>query len=623
MVEQLSVVPTHLELDTVRELLGDNPGTLDALAEAEQSGVLRLHHDGIGFRHEIARRAIEHSLPAVRRRALNATVLGLLKTRRGLDVTWLVHHAVAAGDTDTLLAQAPLAARQATRAGSHRQALAHYEAVLPYADRLPLADRAELLDDYAWELYIAHRFSAAVEAGRQAIELREQAATDEPGLVALAETLLRVSRHRYMAGDTAAAREAVERAGRVATVVGSYDAGSRALLASTTVYRGMMLALTGCPTEAVPLLEHGRELAAAAGRTDLVALCLNYLGVALADLGDPRGLPYLRDSLATATRNGDHESAARGYTNLAEVLFRQGRTDELADCVERGIEFTCDRGFWSHQYNLELHQALVCLRRGDWAGADEILGRLDAVDEPGMLYVYLAPVLGRLLARRGELDAAEELLAEAWHRSWLQRSMVGIVYTAVAYAEWAWLSARPDVADAIYQRLELDDHEPLPGIEYSIAELFGYLTRAGVTVEPYAGVSRPWPDRVADPYERALALADAGTVESTLEALELLDGLGATAAARLIRTKLRELGVQRIPRGARASTRKNPAGLTHRQLDVLMLIADGLTNAEIAGRLVVSVRTVDHHVSAVLDKLGARSRREAAAAADSLGLVPA
>ncbi|HVH22238.1 MAG TPA: helix-turn-helix transcriptional regulator, partial [Pseudonocardia sp.] len=61
-----------------------------------------------------------------------------------------------------------------------------------------------------------------------------------------------------------------------------------------------------------------------------------------------------------------------------------------------------------------------------------------------------------------------------------------------------------------------------------------------------------------------------------------------------------------------ASTRANPAGLTQRQLDVLDLLADGLTNAEIAERLVVSVRTVDSHVAAVLAKLGVRTRREAA-----------
>ena len=76
----------------------------------------------------------------------------------------------------------------------------------------------------------------------------------------------------------------------------------------------------------------------------------------------------------------------------------------------------------------------------------------------------------------------------------------------------------------------------------------------------------------------------------------------------------------RVPRGPRAVTRANPAGLTPRQLAVLGLLREGMTNAEIADRLVLSVRTVDHHVAAVLDKLGVRSRREAAAAADELGV---
>jgi DNA-binding NarL/FixJ family response regulator len=72
------------------------------------------------------------------------------------------------------------------------------------------------------------------------------------------------------------------------------------------------------------------------------------------------------------------------------------------------------------------------------------------------------------------------------------------------------------------------------------------------------------------------------------------------------------------PRGPVPSTRANPAGLTERQLDVLDLVAEGLTNGEIAARLVVSTRTVDHHVSAVLAKLGVTTRREVARRAREL-----
>jgi len=172
--------------------------------------------------------------------------------------------------------------------------------------------------------------------------------------------------------------------------------------------------------------------------------------------------------------------------------------------------------------------------------------------------------------------------------------------------------------------------------------LLRYLARAGLGsfeegLGSFEGCPEPWAaglrgdwraaaaawERAGDPYEQALELAESGEVEPTLRALQILDDLGATPAATLVRRRLRDLGVQRIPRGASATTRANPAGLTPRQVDVLTLVATGMTNAEIAERLVVSVRTVDHHVSAVLGKLGASSRREAARAAGPLGLPAA
>jgi DNA-binding NarL/FixJ family response regulator len=123
------------------------------------------------------------------------------------------------------------------------------------------------------------------------------------------------------------------------------------------------------------------------------------------------------------------------------------------------------------------------------------------------------------------------------------------------------------------------------------------------------------------PYERATALYDSDDEGDLLAALETLDELGAVPAAKLIRRKLQSLGIRRIPRGPRRATRANPAGLTPRQVEVLDLIVNGLTNAEIADELFVSPKTVDHHVSAILAKLDVGSRREAASVAHELGLV--
>jgi DNA-binding NarL/FixJ family response regulator len=89
----------------------------------------------------------------------------------------------------------------------------------------------------------------------------------------------------------------------------------------------------------------------------------------------------------------------------------------------------------------------------------------------------------------------------------------------------------------------------------------------------------------------------------------------------MVRRRLRDLGMTRLPRGPQPVTRSNPAGLTERQVEILRLLAEGLSNADIAGRLVISVRTVDHHVAAVLQKLGVPTRREAARAAVDLDLA--
>jgi DNA-binding CsgD family transcriptional regulator len=86
------------------------------------------------------------------------------------------------------------------------------------------------------------------------------------------------------------------------------------------------------------------------------------------------------------------------------------------------------------------------------------------------------------------------------------------------------------------------------------------------------------------------------------------------------RAGLRQLGVPNVPRGPMTATKENPAGLTDRQLEVLRLLAAGMTNGEIASQLVLSVRTVDRHVAETLAKLGVTSRRQARAQAEVLGI---
>jgi DNA-binding NarL/FixJ family response regulator len=103
-------------------------------------------------------------------------------------------------------------------------------------------------------------------------------------------------------------------------------------------------------------------------------------------------------------------------------------------------------------------------------------------------------------------------------------------------------------------------------------------------------------------------------------ALAAFDELGAKTAAAAARRRMKSLGIGAIPRGPRAATKATPAGLTAREQEVLALLTEGLPDREISRRLFISERTVQHHVSAVLAKIGVASRTAAVREAARMGI---
>jgi ATP/maltotriose-dependent transcriptional regulator MalT len=175
------------------------------------------------------------------------------------------------------------------------------------------------------------------------------------------------------------------------------------------------------------------------------------------------------------------------------------------------------------------------------------------------------------------------------------------------------------------------------GDAWALSELRAWRGRAGIrdgsradgaTPTPFAlelegdaaGAAALWDERGCS-YEGALALASSDDEADLRRSLAELQQLGARPAAGRVARKLRERGARDVTKGPRASTRSNPAGLTTRELEVLALIADGMRNSDIAGRLFVSEKTVGHHVSSILRKLGVQTRGQAASQVAQLGLL--
>ena len=277
--------------------------------------------------------------------------------------------------------------------------------------------------------------------------------------------------------------------------------------------------------------------------------------------------------------------------------------------------------------------AWLRLRSGDWDEAERVTrGEV----ERGITVVQLLAktVLAELAVRRGDPDAYErvaDLAAHADRAAEPQRMAPVIELTA----ELALTGEGPMPGDRIEKLArQMRAHGGLRG-RFAV-RLAAWGAVAGIDIEldlpvsgPYGAMARrDW--RVAADgfgelgwqYDRALMLSLLDDEEALAEAIATARRLGAAPLAKRVTARLRDLGL-RVPHGPRKTTLRNPAGLTARQIEVLQLVAEGLTNAEIAERLIVSQRTAEHHVAAVLTKLGAKTRREAARRASELRIVSA
>ena len=621
VAELVSVFPARPSLSLVEECA---ESVHAGLSECERGGLLVVDHDLVGFRHELARWAIEESLAGPRRRDLNRVVLRAL-TRREAGPARLAHHAWAAGDADAIVRHGLDAAHDAVAARSHREAEALLLHVLEYEHLLAVRERAATLELLSEEAYYGNQPERAASARQRALVLRRE--LGEP--LATGATLRWLSRIHWLAGDGAAAERAAAEA--VEQLESFPDSRELAMALSN---RSQLAMLAQRDEDALRWGKRAITLAQRLGDTETLVHAQTNVGTALARTDFEGGLELLDSAAALAVDGGFDEHAGRAMLNAAWQLKDVRRNERAREAVERALAFV--RGASSSLYveYLVATRALIDLAVGDWDAAGEAAEALVVQLRPAnaVARVPALEVTGLIALRRGQ-PGARERLDEAWELARATGEIQRLRPIACARAEAAWLqedAAGVDAATRETLALATD-----VGHAWDVAELVLWRFRGGLPATAPAscplpvacelagdarGAARHWA-ALGEPYAQAVALLGASEPEPLLEGIALLDRLGATAVAARGRARLRRAGVTHVPRGPRPATRANPAGLTARQLEVLGLVEQGLSNPEIAQRLFLSPKTVEHHVAALLGKLGVHSRRDAAGAARRLGIA--
>lgn len=621
VVEVVSVAPRSLEIGHASSIAAASPDVVDAALSA---GVLVSDGRNLRFRHELARSSVEQSLPPARRLGLHSSMLRLLENEEPSDLARLAHHAMHAGEGDRVIRYAPPAAREASARGSHKEAVAFFEAALDHGELIDDSERAAMRVELANEQGTVDRRLEALEQIDRAVEHYRSSGNEE----ALAATLIPHWRARWRFEDADRFRRDWVEALSILENKGPSSLLAKAYLASA--YQHMLARRGG---EAARDLAMAKSTAAGAGTEEVAWIVRMLEGTVAVVTGDvTAGTEILDEVIERAEADDRMDDQVLALMMLGSGGGETRRYQVAIPALNSGVAhgLAVDQDYLAAYSRAWL--ARVAFEQGRWDDAVEYATLVDRATayRKGIAILTAMSALGRIRTRRGDPGARQlldEMVALA-HSHELQHGWNAIC----GRAEYYWLRGEPEqaldeLAPAYERALDTDS-------EWARGEIGFWMWRVGAIDGPPDGAAEPFALQMAGqwheaaeawreigcPYEVAMALAD-GSEQAKLEALEILDRFGARPMADRVRASLRDLGVESIPRGPSRQTLANPAGLTTRQLEVLRLMTDGLSNTEIANELYVSKKTVEHHISAVYTKLGVRSRQQATRAAVDLGVI--
>ncbi|HKC19019.1 MAG TPA: LuxR C-terminal-related transcriptional regulator, partial [Candidatus Dormibacteraeota bacterium] len=621
LLDAVSVTPQHAELWLLEAVDAECFG---GLGECLDAGMLTRRNGAVAFRHDLARLAIEDSIPPDRALQLHRQTLHALATspRADVDPARLAYHAERAQESPSLLRFGHAAGRRASAVGAHREAVSQLARALTVAGSLPALDRAELLQEFANECLHVSQVDRAIEAQEEAVNVFRQSAD----AAREADALRRLSRF-YMCGVRALeARQPVERAIKLLETLPLSKELALGYSGLAMVYMN-----NGDAGPAIRAARRAIELAEQIHDDEALLYTLNSLGTLETLMGLGEGREKLLRSLEMADQLGMDEHVGRAYLNLAESEVLTRSYDGLLELIGRGTEYCSQHGLELWRMWLLTSEARTHLDRGDLSRATEVADEVLHGERGQLPRISALPVLGLARARRGD-PQVWPLLNEAKAMADRDGELQYSVPVAVARAEAAWLEGRAgdvrEETEALFRTAaDLDAW-------WFMGEMTCWRMRAGIKDEvhpklperyaaelrgDFAQAAKLWSGLGCE-YDGAMALAASDDDDLLKQALVKLQRLGTRAAAAVVAGKLRARGATGISRGPRSTTQSNPAMLTDRELEILELVTQGMRNGDIAKRLFLAPKTVDHHVSAILRKLAVDNRAQAGREASRLGL---
>lgn len=622
VLEAAAIIGSRIESWLLTKIAGAEISAVENLLE---SGMLSVQQDGFVFRHELARQAVLGTIPPHRQTVLHSLVLDALRGLTTPDLARLAHHAEEANDAKAVLEYALKAAERAAGLKAHREAAAQFARALRFAESLEPVKRATLLESYSYECYLTEQMNEALASRQQALSSWHSLGERQKE----GENLRWLSRLHWLLGHKP---EAERYAQAALEVLQTQPPGLQLAMAYSNLSQWRMLTFDA--DEAIFWGEKAATLARQLGDTATLSHALNNMGAAKLDAGVDGGWAQLAESLHLALEAKLEDHAGRAWANLIAASMHHWQFESVKRYLDDGLAHTTYHDLDIYRLYMQSWQSLWLDYQGRWdeatALANELL-RQSRLSPMSRIQALMA--LGRVRVRRGDPEVWT-VLGEALRLTESIGEIQRLGPVRAARAEAFWFEDNDEYAlkevRAIYE-LPLSKRHPR-----GLSELIYWQWKLGDLKTVPENLARPFALQIAGkpleaakvwrelgcPYEAARALAESDDETALKEALNVFEGLGARPMAQLVARRLRELGIKGIPRGPRPATKTNPAGLTKRELEVLYLLAQGQRDKQIARSLNLSEKTVGHHVSAILAKLGSKSRAEAVLEARQLHILP-